>query len=57
LNKRAEYDGNNKRKNKSMDEQAIKDSVKWSITEYSVFISKLVKKGLSLNIAENLGKG
>jgi hypothetical protein len=57
LNKRAEYDGNNKRKNKSMDEQAIKNSVKWSITEYSVFISKLVKKGLSLNIAENLGKG
>ena len=57
MNKRAEYDGNNKRKNKSMDEQAIKDSVKWSITEYSVFISKLVKKGLSLNIAENLGKG
>ena len=57
MNKRAEYDGNNKRKNKSMDEQAIKDSIKWSITEYSVFISKLVKKGLSLNIAENLGKG
>jgi len=57
LNKRAEFNGKNKRKNKSIDEQAIKDSVKWSITEYSLFISKLVKKGLSLNTIENLGKG
>jgi hypothetical protein len=57
LNKRAEFNGKNKRKNKSIDEQAIKDSVKWSITEYSLFISKLVEKGLSLNTAENLGKG
>ena len=57
MNKRAEFNGKNKRKNKSIDEQAIKDSVKWSITEYSLFISKLVKKGLSLNAAENLGKG
>jgi len=57
LNKRTEFDGNNKRNNKSVDEQAIKDSVKWSITEYSIFISKVVKKGLSLNAAENLGKG
>ncbi|HEX7258353.1 MAG TPA: hypothetical protein VF242_09870 [Nitrososphaeraceae archaeon] len=56
MNKRAEFDGNNKRKNNSINEQSIKDSVKWSITEYSVFISKLVKKGLSLNTAENLGK-
>jgi hypothetical protein len=56
LNKRAEFDGNTKRKNNSINEQSIKDSVKWSITEYSVFISKLVKKGLSLNTAENLGK-
>jgi hypothetical protein len=56
LNKRTECDGNNKRKNNSINEQSIKDSVKWSITEYSVFISKLVKKGLSLNTAENLGK-
>jgi len=56
LNKRAEFNGKNKRKNKSIDEQAIKDSVKWSITEYSLFISKLVKKGLSLNTVENLGK-
>ena len=57
MNKRAEINGKNKRKNKSIDEQAIKDSVKWSITEYSLFISKLVKKGLSLNTVENLGKG
>jgi hypothetical protein len=57
LNKRAEFNGKNKRKNKSIDEQAIKDSVKWSITEYSLFINKLVKKGLSLNTVENLGKG
>ena len=56
MNKRAEFDGNNKRKNNSINEQSIKDSVKWSITEYSVFISKLVKKGLSLNTAEHLGK-
>ena len=57
MNKRAEINGKNKRKNKSIDEQIIKDSVKWSITEYSLFISKLVKKGLSLNTVENLGKG
>jgi hypothetical protein len=57
LNKKTEFDGNNKRKNKSIDEQAIKDSVKWSITEYSVFVSKLVKKGLSLFNEENLEKG
>jgi len=56
LKERAEFYDKNKRKNKSIDEQAIKDSVKWSITEYSVFISKLVKKGLSLNTTENLGK-
>ena len=56
MNKRTECDGNNKRKNNSINEQSIKDSVKWSITEYSVFISKLVKKGLSLNTAENLRK-
>ncbi len=31
-------------KNKLVDEKAIKDNVKWSITEYSVFVSKLVKK-------------
>ena len=58
MNKRAEFDGNNKRNNKSVvDEQAIKDSVKWSITEYSGFVSKLVKKGLSLYNDQNLGKG
>ena len=57
LNKKTEFDGNNKRKNKSKDEQAIKDSVKWSITEYYIFVSKLVKKGLSLFNEENLEKG
>ena len=57
MNKKAEFDGNNKRNNKSIDEQAIKDSVKWSITEYFVFVSKLVKKGLSLNTDEKLEKG
>jgi hypothetical protein len=58
LNKKAEFNGStSRRNNKPIDEQAIKDSVKWSITEYSVFISKLVKKGLSLNTAENLGNG
>ena len=58
MNKKAEFNGStSRRNNKSIDEQAITDSVKWSITEYSVFISKLVKKGLSLNTAENLGKG
>ena len=57
MNKKAEFDGNNKRNNKSVDEQAIKESVKWSITEYFVFVSKLVKKGLSLNTDEKLEKG
>ncbi|MGE5634635.1 MAG: hypothetical protein ACM3VV_05340 [Deltaproteobacteria bacterium] len=58
MNKRTEFDGgsSSRRKNKSIDEQAIKDSVKWSITEYFVFVSKLVKKGLSLNTDKNLGK-
>ncbi|MGH9980472.1 MAG: hypothetical protein ACRD6U_02825 [Nitrososphaeraceae archaeon] len=57
MNKKTEFDGNNKRKNKAIDEQATKDSVKWSIIEYSVFVSKLVKKGLSLFSEENLEKG
>ena len=57
LNKKGEFNGSSRRNNKTLDEQAIKDSVKWSITEYSVFVSKLVKKGLSLNTAENLGMG
>jgi hypothetical protein len=48
LNKNFEFDSCSSRgKNKLVDEKAIKDTVKWSITEYSVFVSKLVKKGLS----------
>jgi len=59
LNKKVEIDGGNsiRRNNKSVNEKAIKDSVKWSITEYSVFVSKLVKRGLSLNIDKKLEKG
>ena len=58
MNNKAEFDCSRRRNKKSIvDEQAIKDSVKWSITEYSVFVSKLVKKGLSLNTDEKLGKG
>ncbi|HJU58805.1 MAG TPA: hypothetical protein VJ583_03595 [Nitrososphaeraceae archaeon] len=57
MNKKGEFNGSSRRNNKTLDEQAIKDSVKWSITEYSVFVSKLVKKGLSLNTAENLEMG
>jgi len=54
-----EFDGDNgsRRNNKSINEQAIKDSVKWSITEYSVFVSKLVKRALSLNTDKKLEKG
>jgi hypothetical protein len=59
LNKINEFNGNSSRRrnNKSINEQAIKDSVKWSITEYYVFVSKLVKKGLSLYTDEKLEKG
>ena len=57
LNKKGEFNCSSRRNNKTLDEQAIKDSVKWSITEYSVFVSKLVKKGLSLNTTENLEMG
>ncbi|HJS63411.1 MAG TPA: hypothetical protein VJ767_00965 [Nitrososphaeraceae archaeon] len=59
MNKKVEFDGGNsiRRNNKSVNEKAIKDSVKWSITEYSVFVSKLVKRGLSLNIDKKLEKG
>jgi hypothetical protein len=57
LNKNFEFDSCSSRgKNKLVDEKAIKDSVKWSITEYSVFVSKLVKKGLSLHNDQNVGK-
>ena len=59
MNKKVEFDGGNsiRRNNKSVNEKAIKDSVKWSITDYSVFVSKLVKRGLSLNINKKLEKG
>jgi hypothetical protein len=59
LNKINELNGNSSRRrnNKSINEQAIKDSVKWSITEYYVFVRKLVKKGLSLYTDEKLEKG
>ena len=57
MNKNFEFDSCSSRgKNKLVDEKAIKDSVKWSITEYSVFVSKLVKKGLSLHNDQNVGK-
>ena len=57
MNKNFEFDSCSSRgKNKLVDEKAIKDTVKWSITEYSVFVSKLVKKGLSLHNDQNVGK-
>ena len=46
-----------KRNNHSINEQSIKDSVKWSIKEYYVFVSKVVRKGLSLYADEKLEKG
>jgi hypothetical protein len=57
LNKRAEFNGSSKRNNKAIDEQAIKNSVKWSITEYSIFVTKIIKKGLSLYTDDGLEKG
>ena len=56
MNKKSEFDGRSRGNNK-LDETAIKETVKWSLTEYSVFVSKLVKKGLSLFNEENLEKG
>jgi hypothetical protein len=56
LNKKTEFNGSSKRNDKVIDEQAIKDSVKWSITEYSIFVTNIIKKGLSLYTDENLGK-
>jgi hypothetical protein len=56
LNKRADSNGSSKRNNKAIDEQTIKNSIKWSITEYSIFVTKIIKKGLSLFSDENLGK-
>lgn len=56
MNKKSEFDGRSRGNNK-LDETAIKETIKWSLTEYSVFVSKLVKKGLSLFNEENLEKG
>jgi hypothetical protein len=56
LNKNSKFDSRIKNK-KLVERKDIKDAVKWSITEYSLFVSKMVKKGLSLNNQENLGKG
>jgi hypothetical protein len=55
LNKKTEFDGRSRGNNK-LDETAIKETVKWSITEYSLFVSKIVKKGISLFNEENLEK-
>jgi len=44
LSKKGESNGSSNK----LDEKAIKETVKWSITEYYEFVSKLVKKGLSL---------
>jgi hypothetical protein len=55
LNKKTEFDGRSIGNNK-LDETAIKETVKWSITEYSLFVSKIVKKGISLFNEENLEK-
>jgi len=55
LNKKTESDGRSIGNNK-LDETAIKETVKWSITEYSLFVSKIVKKGISLFNEENLEK-
>jgi hypothetical protein len=53
LNKKGEFNGSSNK----LDEIAIKDTVKWSITEYYEFVSKLVKKGLSLFYEEHLDNG
>jgi len=57
LNKKSELKGSSSRENNKLNEKVIKETVKWSITEYSVFVSKLVKKGLSLFNEENLENG
>ena len=53
MNKKGEFNGSSNK----LDEKAIKDTVKWSITEYYEFVSKLVKKGLSLFDEEHLDNG
>lgn len=55
MNKKTEFDGRSIGNNK-LDETAIKETVKWSITEFSLFVSKIVKKGISLFNEENLEK-
>lgn len=55
MNKKTEFDGRSIGNNK-LDGTAIKETVKWSITEYSLFVSKIVKKGISLFNEENLEK-
>lgn len=56
MNKNVEFDNtiNNK---KTLDNKEIKSAVKWSILEYSLFVTKLVKKGISLFNDKSLGKG
>ena len=57
MDKKTEFNGYSRGDNKQIDKKTIKDSLKWYITEYSVFVSKLVKEGLILNTDQNLGKG
>lgn len=42
---------------KILDNKKITSAIKWSILEYSLFVTRLVKKGLSLFNDESLGKG
>ena len=42
---------------KILDNKKITSAVKWSILEYSLFVTRLVKKGLSLFNDESFGKG
>ena len=53
MNKKCDFNGS---RNK-LDEKAIKETVQWSVKEYYVFVSKLVKKGLSLFNEEHLENG
>jgi len=53
LSKKDEFNGSSNK----LDEKTIKETVKWSIREYYEFVSKLVKKGLSLFNEEHLENG
>ena len=53
MSKKGESNGSSNK----LDEKAIKETVKWSITEYYKFVSKIVKKGLSLFNEEHLENG